>query len=211
MRINNKILIIILLLSLLCMSKSFISNYSYARYIGSKTAENDIKVANFGKLKLVEKLNGEIQVNNLETESIVESDFILGENIDKEVYIEFTQSNVSTYLFLELDVVNWKYDIESREVELLNNDTKILSFEMNNIWNYSENLSDDKKLIFYYEIDVNKNNSTKFDVMNQIITGIISIDDISILNESKIKFNAYAIQKGDSLSIEQMWDYLNMN
>ena len=41
------------------------------------------------------------------------------------------------YLFLELNVVNWKYDVESRNVELLNNDTKILSFEINNIWSYN--------------------------------------------------------------------------
>lgn len=211
MRINIKIVIVILLLILLCISRPFIVNYSYARYIGNKTIENEIKVAKSGKLKLVEKLNGEIQVNNSSEVSIVESDFILGENIDKEVYIEYSESDVSAYLFLELNVVNWKYDVESRNVELLNNDTKILSFEINNIWNYNENLSDDKKLIFYYEVDVNKNNLTRFNVMNQIVTGIISIDDIPVLADSEIKFNAYAIQKGDSLSIEQMWDYLNVN
>lgn len=211
MRISIKILIIMLLLSVLYISNSFISNYSYARYVGSKTVENDIKVAKFGNLKLIEKLNGEIQENNLNTIGIVESDFILGEDINKEVYIEYTESDVSTYLFLELDVVNWEYDDETRIIEVSNNNSKIMFFYIDDIWNYVESLSNNKKIIFYHEIDINNNNLTKFNVMNQIKTGIISVDDIPTLNECELKFNAYAIQKNDSISIEQMWDYLNMN
>ena len=187
---------------------SFLGTKTYARYISNASDEDEIRVAKFGKLTLVEKLDGVVQENNLDTISIVDSNFTLGDAINKEVYIEFIDSEVSTYIFLVIDSINWKYDDLLKEFKVENNNTKLLSFNLDSSWNYLK--SSDNKHIFYYEFDVNTDKTTKFDVMNQINTGIIGYYDIEFVNDSQIKFNAYNIQKDDTLNVEEAWDYLNI-
>jgi len=157
------IVFVLVLISSLTISKT------YARYTAEVVDDDEIRVAKYGSLTLVEKLNGEIQENNLETASILEYEFELGNNIDKEVYIEFINSEVSVYVFLTIESVNWNYDNSLKEFYIMNNNSKLLSFNLDSNWNYLENLSDENKFIFYIEFDVKNNPSTKLEVMNQII------------------------------------------
>jgi len=198
------IVFVLVLISSLTISKT------YARYTAEVVDDDEIRVAKYGSLTLVEKLNGEIQENNLETASILEYEFELGNNIDKEVYIEFINSEVSVYVFLTIESVNWNYDNSLKEFYIMNNNSKLLSFNLDSNWNYLENLSDENKFIFYIEFDVKNNPSTKLEVMNQINTGIIGIDDIELLQNTQLKFNAYSIQKNDDITIEETWNYVNI-
>lgn len=210
-RLKKKVKIFLITIVLILISSLSLSILiSYARYTSEANDSDEIRVAKTGTLTLVEKLNGEVQENNSDSLNIIESVFSLGENINKEVYIEFTNSEVSTYLFLVIDSENWEYNDETKEFSVLNNNSKLLSFNINNNWIYLENLSNQNKFIFYHELDVTSDTSTKFDVMNQINTGMIGYNDIEILNNSQIKFNAYSIQKNDDLSIEESWEYLNI-
>lgn len=81
-------------------------------------------------------------------------------------------------------------------------------FNINNIWTYADNLSSDTELVFYYDYDVVNEKNTKFEIMNQINQGIITYDDIDSINNNKINFKIYSIQKNNKLDISTHWSYL---
>ena len=63
---------------------------TYARYVSQFDSESEVGVVKFGTLNLVEKVNGEVQDNK--TSSLdINTDLVLGQNIDKEVYLEILE------------------------------------------------------------------------------------------------------------------------
>lgn len=206
-RIHNKkikILVILLLVS------SFVVTHSYAKYVSKLNFSNKVRVAKSGELSLVEKLNGEVQVNNLETISAVYDEIILGNDIEKEVYIEFVDAEVSTYLFLVIDITNWTYDDVLRRLSVLNNKSSLLSFSINSTWSFLEDASSENKLIFYHLVDANNNDNSKYDVMNNIEIGILTPQDEEKINNSSLRFSAYSMQKNDDMSAIEAWNCLNL-
>ena len=99
-------------------------------------------------------------------------------------------------------------DINSYSI--INNSSKILRFYLNNPWNYLEQFSTDNKYVFVMEYDVNEIGNNKIEVVNEVVTNIISENDFDSLNSSQVNFNVKSIQKTDGLSIEDAWNYLNM-
>ena len=106
---------ITLLTIMLAFTTYFGITTTYSRYVSEVDSTNKIKVANSGELKVVEKIDGELEENNLDIDNLVEYEITLGENIKKEVYVEFLNSEVSNYLFLEIDVLGWSYDNNLKE------------------------------------------------------------------------------------------------
>lgn len=198
------------LIIMLLLANSFTISLTYAKYVSETGSSDEIRVAKFGKLTLTEKLNGEVQINNSETITTVNYEINPGVNIDKEVYLEYVDTEVSTYLFLIIDSINWTYNSINKEFNILNNNTSLLSFKINSNWNYLENLSDENKFIFYDEFDINDDTTTKYEIMNQINTGLITSNDLEILNNSQIKFSVYSIQKNAEMTAEESWNYLNI-
>lgn len=201
---------ITLLTIMLAFTTYFGITTTYSRYVSEVDSTNKIKVANSGELKVVEKIDGELEENNLDIDNLVEYEITLGENIKKEVYVEFLNSEVSNYLFLEIDVLGWSYDNNLKEFSIINNSSKILRFYLNNSWNYLEQFSTDNKYVFIMEYDVNEIGNNKIEVVNEIVTNIISENDFDSLNSSQVNFNVKSIQKTDGLSTEDAWNYLNM-
>jgi len=205
---NTKKLLIILLL--VC---SFTISLSYARYTSEFSSSNQVRVAKSGELTLVEKLNGEIENNNLDVANNYSHEIVSGGFIDKEVYIEFKNNEISTYLFLVIDSINWSYDEISKKISVINNNSSLLSFDINTAWNFLEEVSNENKLVFYLLVDVNnnENNNNKYEVMSQIDVGLITVNDEEIINNSSLRFNAYSIQKNDDINEIDAWNYLNYN
>ena len=201
---------ITLLTIMLAFTTYFGITTTYSRYVSEVDSTNKIKVANSGELKVVEKIDGELEENNLDIDNLVEYEITLGENIKKEVYVELLNSEVSNYLFLEVDVLGWSYDNNLKEFSIINNSSKILRFYLNNSWNYLEQFSADNKYIFVMDYDVNEIGNNKIEVVNEVVTNIISENDFDSLNSSQVNFNVKSIQKTDGLSIEDAWNYLNM-
>ena len=133
------------------LAGSFGFSKSYARYTSQTSDEDEIRVAKFGKLTLIEKLNGEVQENDLDLVEVINTSLELGNDIDKEVYLEFVDSEVSTYLFLVIDSVNWIYDDNYKEFNVINNNSHLLSFNINDKWSYLDKFSNDNRFVFYYE------------------------------------------------------------
>ena len=202
--IKMPILVILLLIS------SLVISFSYARYISEVNSKDQVKVAKFGELTLVEKMNGEVQSNNFSTISDFSYDIISGCVIDKEVYVEFTDSEISTYLFLVIDAVNWSYDDILNKMMIINNKSNLLSFSIDNTWSFLEEASTDGKFVFYYLVDVNGNNNGKYNVMNQIDVGFITAKDEDKINNSNLRFSVYGIQKNNSIDAMSAWNYLNL-
>ena len=203
---NNLIIIIILLLMI-----SLFNMKSYARYMTNLTDISEIGIASYGNLTLVEKLNGVIQENNLESDNIINLDIEIGKDLEKEVYLEFTGSDVSAYLFLIVEGVNWQYDDTIKEFYILNNNSRVMYFKLNDIWNYYESKSLENKFVFYYEYDVNNNDLVKFDVINKIIPNIVCYSDIEFINNSELRFSSYSIQKNNNLTIDSSFSLLNID
>lgn len=201
----------LILITTLFLLSSFSISKSYSRYMTNLSDTSEIGVASYGNLTLVEKLNGVVLENSLDSDNIILENIELGKDIEKEIYLEFTGSDVSANLFLVVEGVNWKYDDTIKEFYVDNNNSHVLYFKLNDIWTYQESKSSENKFVFYYEYDVNNNNSTKFEVMNKIIPNIVCYDDIEFINNSQIKFSAYSIQKNNSLSIDESFDLLNIN
>jgi len=203
---NKKKLLIILLL--VC---SFTISFSYARYTSEFSSSDQVRVAKSGELTLVEKLNGEVENNNLDVANNYSHEIVSGGFIDKEVYIEFTNTEVSTYLFLVVDNVNWTYDNVSKKISVMNKNSSLLSFDIDTKWIFLEEVSNENKLVFYYLVDVNNNESdNEYEVMNQIDIGLITVNDKEIINNSSLKFNVYSIQKNDGINEMDAWNYLNL-
>ena len=207
--LKKKYKVFLILLLVLFLSSSFAST-SFARYVSNADVTNEIRVAKYGDLTLVEKLDGVIQDNKLDSNTSVSTNIPLGENIDKEVYIEFNNSEISAYLFLVVETVNWNYDDNLKEFSILNNGAKLLLFNIKSDWIFLNDLSSPNKYVFYYEYDVNNMITNKIEVMNQIETGMISYNDLEVLNNDQINFQAYSIQKHDGLTVGDSWDYLNI-
>lgn len=204
---NKKKLLIILLL--VC---SFTTSLSYARYTSEFSSSNQVRVAKSGELTLVEKLNGEIENNNLDVANNYSHEIVSGGFIDKEVYIEFTNNEISTYLFLVIDSINWSYDEISKKISVINNNSSLLSFDIDAKWIFLEEVSNESKLVFYHLVDVNNNEiNNKYEVMSQIDVGLITVNDEEIINNSSLRFNAYSIQKNDDINEIDAWNYLNYN
>lgn len=204
---NKKKLLIILLL--VC---SFTISLSYARYTSEFSSSNQVRVAKSGELTLVEKLNGEIENNNLDVANNYSHEIVSGGFIDKEVYIEFTNNEISTYLFLVIDSINWSYDEISKKINVINNNSSLLSFDIDAKWIFLEEVSNESKLVFYHLVDVNNNEiNNKYEVMSQIDVGLITVNDEEIINNSSLRFNAYSIQKNDDINEIDAWNYLNYN
>lgn len=204
---NTKKLLIILLL--VC---SFTISLSYARYTSEFSSSNQVRVAKSGELTLVEKLNGEIENNNLDVANNYSHEIVSGGFIDKEVYIEFTNNEISTYLFLVIDSINWSYDEISKKISVINNNSSLLSFDIDAKWIFLEEVSNESKLVFYHLVDVNNNEiNNKYEVMSQIDVGLITVNDGEIINNSSLRFNAYSIQKNDDINEIDAWNYLNYN
>lgn len=179
---------------------------TYARYVSQIESESEVGVVKFGTLNLVEKENGEIKNNK--TSLSINTDLKLGEDINKEVYLEYTGSEVSTYLFLVINVENWQYNDTRKEFGIFNKDTRLLYFNINDIWTYAENLSSDTEKVFYYDYDVLTEQNNKFEIMNQIKLGMIGYDDVVKINNNELNFKVYSIQKNNKLDITTHWSYL---
>lgn len=199
-----------LLVFLLALTTYFGVTTTYSRYVSEVNTNDEIKVANAGDLNLVEKLDGEVQENNLDNDTLVESEIILGENIKKEVYVEFLNSEVSNYLFLIINIENWNYDNNLKEFSVINNHSKLLRFYLNDTWSYLEEYSNENMYVFFGEYDVNEIGNNKIDVITEVVTNIISENDIETLNSTKVDFEVLSIQKTDGLSVSDAWNYLNM-
>ena len=203
---NKKTIIFILILLISSLTISF----SYSRYTSAGNYSDQIRVAKSGELNLIEKINGEIQDNSSDIINNISYDIISDDIIDKEVYIEFMDAEVSTYLFLIIDSVNWTYDNDLKVISLKNNSSKLLSFNINNEWNFIEEVSSGNKFVFYRLIDINNNDSDKYDVMNQISVGFVNVKDKEIISNSSLRFSAYSIQKSNNISAIEAWNYLNL-
>ena len=207
LRYEKTIKILALMFLIVILFTSISQRTTYARYISQFEAESEVGVVKFGTLNLVEKLDGEIQDNKTNTVSI-EKEFVIGENINKEVYLEYEGSEVSTYLFLVIKVDKWNYNNDRKEFGIFNNDTRLMYFNINNIWTYADNLSNDTEKVFYYDYDVLNDKNNKFEIMNQIYLGIIGYDDLNLIKDNKLNFKIYSIQKNNKLDIATHWSYL---
>lgn len=207
LRYEKTIKILALMFLIVILFTSISQRTTYARYISQFEAESEVGVVKFGTLNLVEKLDGEIQDNKTNTVSI-EKEFVIGENINKEVYLEYEGSEVSTYLFLVIKVDKWNYNNDRKEFGIFNNDTRLMYFNINNIWTYADNLSSDTEKVFYYDYDVLNDKNNKFEIMNQIYLGMIGYDDLNLIKDNKLNFKIYSIQKNNKLDIATHWSYL---
>ena len=207
LRYEKTIKILALMFLVVILFTSISQRTTYARYISQFEAESEVGVVKFGTINLVEKLDGEIQDNKTNTVSI-EKEFVIGENINKEVYLEYEGSEVSTYLFLVIKVDKWNYNNDRKEFGIFNNDTRLMYFNINNIWTYADNLSSDTEKVFYYDYDVLNDRNNKFEIMNQIYLGMIGYDDLNLIKDNKLNFKIYSIQKNNKLDIATHWSYL---
>lgn len=207
LRYEKTIKILALMFLVVILFTSISQRTTYARYISQFEAESEVGVVKFGTINLVEKLDGEIQDNKTNTVSI-EKEFVIGENINKEVYLEYEGSEVSTYLFLVIKVDKWNYNNDRKEFGIFNNDTRLMYFNINNIWTYADNLSSDTEKVFYYDYDVLNDKNNKFEIMNQIYLGMIGYDDLNLIKDNKLNFKIYSIQKNNKLDIATHWSYL---
>lgn len=207
LRYEKTIKILALMFLIVILFTSISQRTTYARYISQFEAESEVGVVKFGTINLVEKLDGEIQDNKTNTVSI-EKEFVIGENINKEVYLEYEGSEVSTYLFLVIKVDKWNYNNDRKEFGIFNNDTRLMYFNINNIWTYVDNLSSDTEKVFYYDYDVLNDKNNKFEIMNQIYLGMIGYDDLNLIKDNKLNFKIYSIQKNNKLDIATHWSYL---
>ena len=207
LRYEKTIKILALIFLIVILFTSISQRTTYARYISQFEAESEVGVVKFGTINLVEKLDGEIQDNKTNTVSI-EKEFVIGENINKEVYLEYEGSEVSTYLFLVIKVDKWNYNNDRKEFGIFNNDTRLMYFNINNIWTYADNLSSDTEKVFYYDYDVLNDKNNKFEIMNQIYLGMIGYDDLNLIKDNKLNFKIYSIQKNNKLDIATHWSYL---
>ena len=207
LKYSKPIKVLTLMFLLVVFFSSIAQKTTYARYVSQFDSESEVGVVKFGTLNLVEKVNGEVQDNK--TSSLdINTDLVLGQNIDKEVYLEYTGSEVSTYLFLVIKVEKWTYNDTRREFGIFNNDSRLMYFNIKDIWTYADNLSSDTEKVFYYDYDVVNDKNNKFEIMNQINLGIIGYDDVGIINNNKLNFKIYSIQKNNKLDISTHWSYL---
>ena len=207
LRYSKTIKVLTLIFLLVVFFSSIAKRTTYARYISEFESESEVGVVKFGTINLVEKLNGEIQDNKTTSVNLT-TDILLGENIDKEVYLEYTGSEVSTYLFLVINVEKWEYNDTRKEFGIFNNNARLIYFNINDIWTYSDNLSSEKEKVFYYDYDVLNDKNNKFEIMNQIKLGVIGYNDIETVNNNKLNFKIYSIQKNNKLDITTHWSYL---
>ena len=89
LRYEKPIKILTLMFLLVIFFTSMSQRTTYARYVSQFEAESEVGVVKFGTLNLVEKLNGEIQ-DNKTTNLDVNTEIVLGNDINKEVYLEYT-------------------------------------------------------------------------------------------------------------------------
>lgn len=207
LRYEKPIKILTLMFLLVIFFTSMSQRTTYARYVSQFEAESEVGVVKFGTLNLVEKLNGEIQ-DNKTTNLDVNTEIVLGNDINKEVYLEYTGSEVSTYLFLVIKVEKWQYNNTRNEFGIFNNDVRLMYFNINDIWTYADNLSSDTEKVFYYDYDVVNDKNNKFEIMNQIKLGMIGYNDIDSLKNNKLNFKIYSIQKNNKLDLATHWSYL---
>lgn len=204
---NKKTIVLIILLLVI----SAVAPFSYAKYTSEVKSSDQVRVAKAGELTLIEKINGEVQINNSDVISNISYDITSDSVIDKEVYIEFIDSEVSTYLFLVIDSINWSYNDDLRKMYVMNNNASLITFDIDETWSFLDEASSDYKFVFYHLVDVNENNdNNKYDVMNQINIEMITTKDESKINNSSLRFSAYSIQKNDDTSVAEAWNYLNL-
>lgn len=202
---------IFLIIAILLVVSSFVVSISYARYTSVLSSSDLVRVAKAGDLVLVEKLNGEVQNNKLDSINEITHEIVSGGVVDKEVYIEFTETEVSTYVYLVIDNVNWTYNKELNKLSVINNKSDLLAFTLDDIWIFLDEVSNDDQFVFYTLVNVKDTNyNEKLNVMSKINVGIINVNDIEKINNSSLKFNAYSIQKGNNISALTAWGYLNL-
>ena len=189
LRSYKKEIITLVLVAMLAVLTSF-QTLSYAKYVSSAEAKDEIRVAKYGKLSLIETLDGVVESNDSTEISIKTLPVKSGENLNKSVSVSFLNSEVSTYLFFVIETNNWVYKEGTNEINLLNNGSKILNMDIDDNWSFfkQETIENDtnnlvSRIIFCYEYDVNGNSLTNLSVFNEITTGIISEKDIKSLQK----------------------------
>jgi len=209
---TKKELIKVLILSILLFLSSFGATITYSKYASGLIDTDEVRVAKSGEVVLVEKLNGIVQANNLSTDTEIIHEIISGGVINKEVYVEFYDPEVSTYIYLVVNNVNWTYEDELRKLSVIHNKSDLLYFTLDSNWNYLEEASNDGKFVFYHLVDVNDNNDDgKYNVLDKINVGIINVKDIDTIDNSELNFSVYSIQQknADTTAIEG-WNNLDI-
>lgn len=208
---TKKEMIKVLVLSVMLFLSSFGATVTYSKYVSGLSDTDEVRVAKAGELVLVEKLNGIVQANNSSSTNEITHEIVSGGVVDKEVYVELYEPEVSTYIFLVVNNVNWTYDNELRKLSVINNKSDLLYFTIDDNWNFLEEVSDESKFVFYHLVDVNDSSNTgKYNVLDKINVGIINVKDIDSIDNSRLNFSAYSIQKAnDDTTVIEAWNNLD--
>ena len=203
--------IIRVVICLIVLLIPFITKNSYAKYTKNISSRDSVgTVAKFGTLNLYEYTvedNSLIDSNMANfNENINVND---GQNISKKVEISYTKGEVSAYIFLAVEAMDWTYTQGTKTLSVKGtNNVDLIYWKLNDNWTYfsTEELNSAKRYIFYHLV---REGEEFYDtVLDQIRVNPISVEDKDILNnDHSIKFNAYAIQKNGMDNVEMAWNY----
>lgn len=187
----------------------FSSTNAIAKYKSEKTGDDNARVAKFGDLNFYEYT---IDGNKLVTGNTAEvetKNIIAGTDFEKNLSIEFTSSEINTYLFLEVETKNWTVttndETKTNKVSIQNEyDEDMIYWILNNKWTLLE--SNNGKFVFYYEVPANNNFTDT--LINKIIVNPIDMDSAYLLeNEGhNLSFKAYALSALSVTPLEA-WQY----
>lgn len=132
----------------------------YAKYTSTDTVVDTARVAAFGRLSITEKIDGEIVALPTNTVKIVP-----GLGISKQVYADYSGSEMDTYIFIAVSAPNWNFSGDENRtfsygsVESGTNDTKatepLLKWVVHEYWNYLKYDDSVKEYVFYHEVSAN--------------------------------------------------------
>lgn len=198
------------LIFLVTMLGFYMSSFVFARYISNSSLGDTAKVAKFGDLTFYEYLS---DGTTLATGETVEIDNLLinpGINVNKKISLSFGKSEVGVYLFLVIDANRFKVvsETDSYKITVQNNLSEdILYWNLDNSWNYLEDVSTSNQFVFCYHLDPN----TSFDevLMDSILVNSISFDDVNLLKGDKpsLSFKTYAISSV-GLNSDEAWNHI---
>ena len=168
----------------------------YAKYTTSDSGSASARVIKFGNISISESGNF-----NDDGELVI----IPGVNLTKKAVVNFTGSESSTYIFVEVIIDGWAEQENSDHKTFCTAGNKI-SWEVADGWNY---LMTDSSTYVYYcalepnailkDIDIIKNGTI-------IVSDVLTAADLNSLAQTNISFRASVVQSGGFENPESAWN-----
>lgn len=184
------------MLVMVCVSTWMLAGL-LAKYTTQDYGSDNARVAKFGTLMLTE--TGDFyEANKLM--------IIPGVDITKKAVVDFTGSEVSTYVFVEVGATDWQITADNKTFSILSDSETAMQWSVAAGWTFLK--IDNGTYVYYCELAPNSPLAGADIIENGKITVSeqITRDGIEALNNISINLRATVVQSGGFESPEAAWN-----